>query len=340
MSNETQITDEQHPVNAAEPSGGAAIPVSISFDKIKGKISNVFYGADTNTVIVTADKLYLYDLTEGQVITETAREKCDSEVYRPLKNGYVMIGMTMKRSGGDGLSASSSFGIEVKTVFYDSGLHKLSAIDISGLTASDEMIFSESGVAVSGDGNLIAFATDKGLYVYNVRTSEKSTVIDCRTADTGTRKGIVSVEQVTFMKDEKTLVFSAQSFDVPAIEGNRSFDTVGTVGIDGSNLVNAKVTNSRKLALHGFVVEESKGAAFGSADSGYYAVTELGSGKLYVRVYDAVSEKLVHEKEIKEDSRHMERDPVVRILDKSKTLIVLLGNRQDDIDTIVLSEQF
>jgi hypothetical protein len=66
----------------------------------------------------------------------------------------------------------------------------------------------------------------------------------------------------------------------------------------------------------------------------------MANGKIVVRVYASDTGERICEKEINEDSRHMERDPQIRILGKSKTLIVLLGNRQSDISTIVRFYRF
>jgi hypothetical protein len=313
----------------------------IDTSKIQGKISNVFYTNSANTVLISADKLYLYDLADNNVVSETTRESVLDENYIPVKDGYVMVGLNKQNNSGGGFLSSTTLpGYTV--IFYDSSLKKSATINLSDLISDNEMIISDESISISQDGNLITFATGKGLQIYNRAKAQKTMLIDCAKDDNTGRKGISVIEQAAFMSGDKSIIFKAQSLDVPAIPNKQSFDTVGRVNIEGTELSNANMTENDKqtLAMYGLSVFNTRGAVFGSNGGKYYAVSEMTKNGIQVNVYSSSSGAMVYEKLVKEDSRHIERDPEIKILDESKSLIVLLGNRQSDITTIVVFDSF
>jgi hypothetical protein len=360
------------PATHTEGNTNISLPANFADSAIQGKIRNLFYAGSPNTVIISADKLYLYDLAAQKVIAETGKESFNGEAYYPIKNGYVGIGMKMPGGGnGGGLVVNSSApGYVIQ--FYDSSLAKGTAISLDTILKSGEMVFSELGVAVSSDGNSIAIASNIGLTLYNVSTKQKTILIDCRIADNTGRKGISMIEQVAFVNGDKSIVFQAQSFDVPPVNGKSSYATYGFIDTNGANLSNAKCdgmtiravipysgftflideyrnpsgkfavldNSTNKTTLFSLTTKKESCVAFGSDKGAYFATSEITNSGIVIRVYNAPDGKLAYEKTIQEDARHMERDPEVKILDGSKTLIVLLGNRQSDISTIILCDQF
>jgi hypothetical protein len=124
------------------------------------------------------------------------------------------------------------------------------------------------------------------------------------------------------------------------VPDKNAFDTTGKINIDGTGLSNSVGGQSVPYPLSGIVPGKEKAVVFGSDGGDYTAKASLSSGSVKIVVTSSATGKVVYETTIKEDSSHTERDPVVRILDDAKTIIVLFGNRQADISTIVTFEQF
>jgi hypothetical protein len=180
------------------------------------------------------------------------------------------------------------------------------------------------------------------------------------------------LEQIEFVNSDKSIVFKAESFDVPPVPDKNSFNTFGIIGVDGSGLSNIKsdrpevraffaysefsifvddyvdytgkimiMNNATKSTnIYNLKTKKESSIVFGSDNGGYFASAVIESGAVHVRVYSTDTGELVHDKTISADSAHLTVDPVVKILDNSKTLIVLLGNRQKDIGTKVVVDNF
>jgi hypothetical protein len=341
----------------------------IPSDSVSGKIRNVFYTSSDKYVIISADNLYLYDISSGSVAALTTRETFDVETYFAVSNGYVGIGQ--REFGGSGGMAMGTFP-SFEVVFYDTSLKKLYTVNLGDVISSNEMIMSEETISVSQDGKKIAYATDRGLSVYNVQTGKKTLLLDFTAADNSARKGIVLMEQIAFVSSDKSIAFKAQSFDVPAVDGKNSFDTFGVINADGSGLSNIKsdkmtvksiiaysdvtlltddyvsytgnimVMNNatQKTTVYSLQTKKESSVVFGSDNGRYFASAVIESGSLHIRVYSMDTGNLVYEKTISADSAHLTRDPVVRVLDGSNTVIILLGNRQKEIDTQFVIDQF
>jgi hypothetical protein len=315
---------------------GAAWRIDAS--QIQGKIRGIYYSSLKNMVIVSADSTFLFDLAAGKAATQAELEEAEICAWHNIKDGYAVIRAKPRVGGNFGLSELPGYALD----FLDSGLKKTSSIDLDSLLDDGERIMSEESVSVSQDGRLIAFGTNKGLLSFDRESGNKIKLMDYAADGIAKRKGITIIEQLAFVGDDKAIAFKAQSFSVPAVLGERSFDTVGKIGLDGLNLENEKMAESDepKLASYGLSVQRPKGAVFGSNGGKYFGVSEMAGEKIDVRVYDASTGAVAFEKVIKENARNMERDPLIRILDESRTLVMLLGNRQDDIETIVLTERF
>ena len=139
----------------------------IDTNKIQGKIRNIFYVAQ-NQVLILADKLYNYDLVTNSILYKTDIVNYSESEFYKIEKGIAAIGTINANSQKDNISI----------VLYDNSLKKTAEISSSMFVAENEFIASPQQVAVSDDGKNIAFATNLGLYVYNIQTKTKATLID------------------------------------------------------------------------------------------------------------------------------------------------------------------
>lgn len=323
---------------------------NIDTSKITGKIKSMYY-ADENRALILADKLYLYDIGKGNILCNVKKPDFDEDEYHATKDGYAVMGWTFDGSA--------------TCVLYDNKLNKTDKVQLDTLLGKEERIVSAQAMAISHSGKNIAFATNKGLYLYDTKKKSKTKLIDLADTDPKKRSGLAIIEQIAFVKDESMIAFKSQSFDVPAIVGKSSFDTYGSICIDGSGLsVNRSNDYSAKemTAYNSFVLwaedftvssgklmildiasgkssvvktktKKESGNVFGSDKGAYFAASSIDKGKVTVRVYDTKTGSVLLEKVVTSESQYAIREPQIRVFDELKTCVVLLGNRQADIDT-------
>ena len=145
----------------------------------------------------------------------------------------------VSESSSGGFTVNDS-ALQFRAAMYDENLVIKSEIDISGLVADGEFLIDTEAIAVSPDGNSIAFATMQGVTLYDCSNKKSTKLIDLTVEDEKAYLGILVIEQMAFTNNGKSVAFKAQSFDVPVIVDKPSFDTVGTVNTDGSGLTNKK----------------------------------------------------------------------------------------------------
>nr|WP_314459813.1 hypothetical protein [uncultured Clostridium sp.] len=358
------ITISQEPAvsNSGVQSGGVD---GIDTSKIQGKIRNIYCVAQ-NQVLILADKLYIYDLFTNGILSKTDIVNFSEAEFYSIDRGIAAIGK-INADNSNGLSANAKED-DILIIIYDNSLNKTVQISSSMFGAENEFIASPQQVAISKDGKNIAFATNTGLYIYNIDTKTKTTLIDLSDEDDEKRNGLAWFDKVAFVKNGSSLAFMAQSFDVPAINGKDAYDTYGTIDISGSNLILNKskdYTVKQLLAFNDFMLlgddfmapsgkllkldlstmkpetfntqtQKESGSIFGSEKGGYFATSVVNKDNITVRVYSMDTGLMLMEEKIVEDSFYMEREPEVRIIDGLKTCIVILGNRQADVSTLCL----
>lgn len=357
---------------ASDPKPSA--PSVVADLKIEGDIKNIYY-ADKNKVLIAADKLYLYDPDTENVWKESTREKYERENVWVVDSGYVAV---REYFGNDQSESSQSMmtggGSSYKVMFYDHDLNTVSEFDLNQLFEGDDTLMSLNSISFSTTGTQVAYATYSGLYIYDFKKKSKNTVIDLASGDIGDRSGIVNIEQIGFTHEDKSIAFKAQSFDVPIDPEKPSFDTCGIVHIDGSGLMNKTFDNytckkitayhhhllftedptvssgrtlvmdipSNKTKIHKQVEKGESGNVWGSNDGGYFATSVPNKSGWKVRVYNTKTGELTAEQQVSSDgeSRYMEHDPIIKVIDKTRTCIVLLGAIRDDIKTKMMVSQF
>ncbi len=360
-------------------SSSFAVPNTVSnlnIENLQGKIKNVYY-ADNGKILISSDKLYLYDIKAGKVSAESPKDTFVDENYWAIKSGYAVIGKLSDRNitEDDGFTTSNRT-IKYKCIFYDRDLNKISDFNFNSLLDNDESIFNLSnGVSFSTDGNKVTYATRSGMYVYDFNKGKKSTILDFTSNDVTACHGIATVDQISFTNNNKSIAYKADSFDIPPIDGKPSFDTCGIVNIDGSGLLNQKFDNynpKELIAYDKFLLfaEDIKtasgrllimnvsngttkiqsltervesGIIYGSDKGAYYATATLGKNSNWiVRIYQTQTAELETELSLpqEKESLYLANNPVIKIIDATKTLIVILGSKQSDIETKIQFYQF
>lgn len=355
----------------SQASSKAPVISMIGLDSIPGKLEGLFYADGTNA-LVCADKLYLYDLAQNKIIAFAKEEALRNSRCWAIANGYAVFGKPESgKSGGDLGKGSDS---QYCCFFYDRTLKKISELNFSQLLNKRENIISPEAVSVSSDGNQIAYATNLGLYLYDLKQGKKRTVVDMTGQNAQKRFGLVTLEQIGFTNGDKSIAFKAQSFDVPPVTDKPSFDTCGIVGVNGSGLFNRKIDGystkeltaydkqllfaediktaagkimvmespGGKTKLYNLTAKDEGGNISGSDTGRYFASAVYGKTGWTVRVYDTSAGVLKTEQPISNggQQKYDENVPSVRIFDDLKICIVLSGTHQSTVKTKITAFAF
>ena len=351
-------TPSDTPVVSVPTPGGqpGQSPSSCTFDPalFGGKLQSCAY-AGNGTLLVLADKLYLYDTGTSSVLATAEAPLGDFEA-QAIDGGYVLSGM-----GDNGMMA----------YIYDSSLSLNKEIAVNELLQGD-VVFSESGgVAASTDGKKLAFAAMGGLYLYDLESGSLTTLLDMA-QNAGTASISISMlNGAAFAQDNSQIVFYGSGNSIPALE--EGFSIYGSIAVDGSGLMLTKPSDYEMEEMQSSVSRlffpqtftqadgtllwvdratgsantlsfstsgEGKDGVYGSEQGNYVATAVLGSN-LTVRVYDVASGALVATEVIENsDPTYFNRIPRIYLLDGAKTAVVVLGGSISEIDTLVSTFEF
>jgi hypothetical protein len=355
-------TSSGTPVVSLPPSDGQQQPVSqagtsCTFDPtlFGGKLQSCAY-AGNGTLLVLADKLYLYDTAAASVLAVTETPLLDFYV-QSIDGGYILSGL-----GDDGVMA----------YIYDNALSLTRKIAVDELLTGDFTV-SETGIAASADGKKLAIAAMGGLYLYDLESGSLTTLLDL-TQNAGTSTvGIVMLTSLAFTQDNSQLVFYGAGASVPTVDGEDSFSIYGSIDINGGNL---KLTKSsvydieemqsstnrlffpqtftqangsllwidRKTGANNTLSfasgDEGRNGVY-SSEQGNYVATAVLADSLTVRVYDVVSGELIATEVIENsDPTYFNRIPRIYLLDEARSAVVLLGGSIREVDTLVSTFTF
>ena len=84
------------------------------------------------------------------------------------------------------------------------------------------------------------------------------------------------------------------------------------------------------------LTDKKEGGNIYGSDTGRYFASSVSSKTGWtVRVYDTATGKLVKEQSVSNDGQELYgvNDPVLCVLDETQTCFILLGNKQDAVDT-------
>ncbi len=349
---------------AAPPSDGqqnqpiSQAGTSCTFDPalFGGKLQSCAY-AGNGTLLVLADKLYLYDTGTSSVLATAEAPLRDFEA-QAIDGGCVLSGM-----GDSGMMA----------YIYDSSLSLNKEIAVNELLQGDFVVSETGGVAASTDGKKLAFAAMGGLYLYDLESGSLTTLLDVA-QNAGTASISISMlSGAAFAQDNSQIVFFGSGNSIPAADGEEDFSIYGSIAVDGSGLNLTKPSDYKMEEMQSSVSRlffpqtftqadgtllwvdratgsantlsfsasgEGKDGVYGSEQGNYVATAVLGSD-LTVRVYDAASGELVATEVIENsDPTYFYRIPRIYLLDGAKTAVVVLGGSIDELDTLVSVFEF
>ena len=333
-------------------------PSSCTFDPalFGGKLQSCAY-AGNGTLLVLADKLYLYDTGTSSVLATAEAPLRDFEA-QAIDGGCVLSGM-----GDSGMMA----------YIYDSSLSLKKEIAVNELLQGDFVVSETGGVAASTDGKKLAFAAMGGLYLYDLESGILTTLFDV-TQNAGTGGiGISMLNGAAFAQDDSQIIFYGNGNTIPAVDGEDGFSIYGSIALDGSGLkltkpsayeIDEMQSSASRLffpqtftqadgtllwidratgstsTLSFSLGSEGKNGVYCS-EQGNYVATAVLDGNLTVRVYDVASgERIATEVIENSDPTYFNRIPRIYLLDGAKTAIVVLGGSINDLDTLVSTFEF
>lgn len=335
-----------------------------------GKITEVFYG-NNNSLLIATDKnvLYLYDADNGKIKAKTEIQNVESNQgvdMRKIHGGYAMVSEITNTKSASGLSNFSS---ENKwlVIIYDEMLNEKKTVDVSKIIENGEDIFNSERIAVSDNGNNISVSTDGGLYEYDIQQKRKRKIVDFTKSITYNGLSIDEMEFLSYMKQDKKLVFLAGSVKEPAEEGEESIPAYGTVslsdgkieftrresycpeGIEVRNnlifmpeqfekaqgkLLTVNIGDGKEKLISFSSVKEGKDGVYCSDNGRYFATAELEDTRLRVRIYDMANGKLIKAQDITDKERlYFARVPRIYMLDDLKTCVVIMGAGINEVKT-------
>ena len=342
--------------NAGSQQGPSSSSCTFDPALFGGKLQSCAY-AGNGTLLVLADKLYLYDTGAASVLAAVEAPLRDFEA-QAIDGGYVLTGM-----GDDGMMA----------YIYDSSLSLKKEIAVNELLTGDFVISETGGVAASTDGKKLAFSAMGGLYLYDLESGSLTTLLNVAQNAGTANIGISMLNGAAFAQDNSQIVFYGSGNSIPAVDGEDSFSIYGSIAVDGSGLKLTKPSAyemeeiqssaSRLFFPQTFTQangtllwidratgsadtlsfstgNEGKDGVYGSEQGGYVATAVL-DGKLTVRVYDVASGELIATEVIENsDPTYFNRIPRIYLLDGAKTAVVVLGGSISEVDTLVSVFEF
>lgn len=330
---------------------------------IQGKIRGI-HSVGNSKVLILADQLNLYDIASGENIT-APMEALEAVYCRcwAFDSGYAVAGFPA------GSEDEGDIAPQLRVILYDTSLKKTSELDWTKLLDEGDEIMTERALDFSSDGSRIAYASWSGLYLYDLRQQKRSTLLDLTAEDRASIAGIAGVEEVGFTNGDQSVAFRATSLDVPAVPGQKSFDTIGMIHTDGSGFTNEKIDgyaaknlttyNSRLLIAEDFVTATGRimvvdgksgersiftlsnskegGNIYGSDTGSYFASSLRAQGGWTVRVYDTETGKQLEEQFVSNNGKeeYGYNDPILCVLDEARACIVYMGRRQTQVPTKV-----
>ena len=205
--------------NAGSQQGQSSSSCTFDPALFGGKLQSCAY-AGNGTLLVLADKLYLYDTGAASVLADTEAPLRDFEA-QAIDGGYVLSGM-----GDNGMMA----------YIYDSSLSLNKEIAVDELLQGDFVVSEAGGVAASTDGKKLAFSAMGGLYLYDLESGSLTALLNV-TQNAGTASiGISMLNGAAFAQDNSQILFYGSGNSIPAVNGEDSFSIYGSIAVDGSGL--------------------------------------------------------------------------------------------------------
>ncbi|WP_067843754.1 hypothetical protein [Amphibacillus sediminis] len=336
-----------------------------SLEQVQGDIRHVHY-AGKGKVLISAERLYLYDLDTENILTEVSQESKENERVWIIDNGYVVI-----QEMEDDSVSMIEWEPDYQGVFYNEDLQQEFDFDFNQLLEEDDFLMSLKQISFNHDGTNMAYATDSGLYLYDFELEKKTKVLDLASDNLAARSNLAALEQIGFINDGTQIAFKAQT--LPSQLDQPSYDTCGIVNIDGSNLSNhtfdnytckdliayndwillaEDVTNAtgrlmvmeqktEKTTIHTLTDKDESGIIAGSDEGAYFATFRSSNQDYIIRIYDTKTGELIEELQNSVDEEALlNQQPILKVVDDTRTIILLLGSKQEDIETKIIVNHF
>ena len=334
-----------------------------------GKVSGCYY-AGGSRIIVAADQLYLCDTGKGETIA-SADISMEDLCVQTFTDGYFVVGQGKAGGGSNGSFATSESG-GINGYILNKDFAVQDTISFSGLL-SDDFIVQITGIAVSQDGNQVAFGGLQGLYLYDISSRKVRTILNYSEEGTADNMQIVTMDSLTFTGNN-TLVYVGMATDTSI--GGDGVSVYGTVSTDSANLTITKKgdykvdteevqkggnllimpqsfdKNNGTLLMLDTISNTEKTMSFSSRSEGkdgvycsgqgkYVATAILKKNSVIINIYDTASGKKIHTETVQDsNSTYFMRIPQILILDESGTCIVVLGRGIDEVSTLITTFSF
>lgn len=335
-------------------------------EAFEGKIRHMAYGGGSS-VLVLSDLLYLYDTETGKVTASAPCPPMSTVKLQPYQGGYAILGNESDAppSGGSGMSMEASG--RYLAVIYDGDLKETGRIDISGTLSKGDFIVSEDNLALSPDGKWLAIVSMNALKLFETDKGVLTELIDFKDGPADNGWSIIGINQIEFIAGGGRLAFAGMSFPANQAKIQESLNTYGTIGVDGSGFCNFRrddysvgygllacddllllpenftkaegkvlahtVSTGEETVYPLSVSGEGRDGVFLSEQGRYFASAQLKDG-LTVRIYEQDGGRLVREETISGgDELYFARIPEILLLDDTRTCLVLMGTRQNGLDT-------
>lgn len=329
---------------------------AVKNSSFSGKVSGCYYGGGSR-IIVSSDKLYLYDMKKGKNIA-SADISMEELCVQTYSDGYFIAG---RENGGS-----------IKGYILDKNFAVKNSISFQGLV-KDDLIFQTAATAISQDGKKAVFGGLQGLYLYDISSKKIRTILNYSQNGRADNMQIVTIDSLDSTGDS-SFVYAGTAVD--ASNGGNGFFVYGTVSTDKAKLTitkkagyqadNAEVQKGGDLLImpqsfdknNGTLLmldtasntektlsfasrSEGKDGVFCSDHGKYVATAVLKKSSVKISIYDTASGKKIHTETVKNsNSTYFQRIPQILILDKSGRCVVVLGRGIDKAGTLIKTFDF
>lgn len=183
------------------------------------------YEAGGGKILVKSDKLYLFDVQGQKVAAEAPLKSFDiPEEYYVTEEGYCVVGAEPTESQRI-----------TKVWFYNKNLDIVQEFNLNEVLGEPNIHVQH--IAVAKTGKKIAYATSKGLFLYDLDKKAKQTLLNLGSESTEANKGLAILSDIAFFDKDTKLAFIGFNYEE---KGKEKQTIVGTISADGFVIVNEK----------------------------------------------------------------------------------------------------
>ncbi|MSU03287.1 hypothetical protein [Tissierella pigra] len=194
------------------------------FEGINARRGNFIFEAGEGKILVKSDKLYLFDVKGQKVVAEgPLKDFNPPERYFTTEEGYCVVGNEHTESQKI-----------TKACYYNENLDIVQEVNLNEVLGE-----SPKFIAVDKTGKKIAFATDTGLFLYDLVKGTKQTLLNLGLENTEANNGLTYLSDLAFFDKDTKIAFIGSCYE--KIGGNsKKQPTFGTISVDGTEMVNEK----------------------------------------------------------------------------------------------------